>query len=71
MGSTFLTTRPTHNAPATTIAAVSSSGTLERAGRAVQSTMTMGLNALPVFEKKFWVEPRLATVLESTTSTQW
>jgi hypothetical protein len=28
----------------------------------------MGLRALPMLEKKFWVEPRLATVLESTTS---
>ena len=30
--------------------------------------MMTGLSALPRLEKKFWVEPRMATVLESTTS---
>ena len=30
--------------------------------------MTIGLRALPMFEKKFCVEPKVATVLESTTS---
>ena len=29
--------------------------------------MTMGLSVLPMLEKKFCVEPRLATVFESTT----